>query len=56
MNYQIIAIICYKENWLGQSREGSKAKNIFLAAQNYGFDIKVYRFRLDSLREKAKCL
>ncbi len=38
----------------GISRDGSKAKNIFLAAQNYGFDVKAYRMSPESLKENGK--
>ena len=38
----------------GVSRDGSKAKNIFLAAQNYGFEVKAYRYSLESIRKNAK--
>ena len=38
----------------GVSRDGSKAKNVYLAAQNYGFNVSAYRFSLDSIREKAQ--
>ncbi|MBQ9463658.1 MAG: NHLP family bacteriocin export ABC transporter peptidase/permease/ATPase subunit [Lachnospiraceae bacterium] len=38
----------------GVSRDGSKAKNIFLAAQHYGFDVKAFRFSVKSIREKGQ--
>ena len=38
----------------GVSRDGSKAKNIFLAAQHYGFDVKAFRFSVESIREKGQ--
>ena len=38
----------------GVSRDGSKAKNIYLAAQNYGFDVKAYRFSVDSIRNSGQ--
>ena len=38
----------------GVSRDGSKAKNIYIAAQHYGFDVKAFRFSLDSIREKGQ--
>ena len=38
----------------GVSRDGSKAKNIYLAAEAYGFDVKAYRMTPESLREKGQ--
>lgn len=38
----------------GVSRDGSKAKNIVLAAQHYGFDVKAYRFSVETIRQKAQ--
>ncbi len=38
----------------GVSRDGSKAKNMFLAAEQYGFDVKAYRFSVDAIREKGQ--
>lgn len=38
----------------GVSRDGSKAKNIYIASQHYGFDVKAFRFSLDSIREKGQ--
>ena len=38
----------------GVSRDGSKAKNIYLAAQHYGFDVKAYSMSPESIREKGK--
>ena len=38
----------------GVSRDGSKAKNIFLAAQHYGFDVRAFRFSVESIREKGQ--
>ena len=34
----------------GVSRDGSNAKNIYLAAQNYGFDVKAVRTTPEALR------
>ncbi|MBQ3707382.1 MAG: NHLP family bacteriocin export ABC transporter peptidase/permease/ATPase subunit [Clostridia bacterium] len=34
----------------GVSRDGSKAKNIYLAAEHYGFNVKAFRMSPDSLR------
>ncbi|MBP5180462.1 MAG: NHLP family bacteriocin export ABC transporter peptidase/permease/ATPase, partial [Clostridiales bacterium] len=56
-------IMAYYDKWVpleqvrkdcGVSRDGSKAKNIYLAAQNYGFDVKAYRMNPDSLKEEGK--
>ena len=38
----------------GVSRDGSKAKNIYIAAQHYGFDVKAFRLSVDSIREKGQ--
>lgn len=34
----------------GVSCDGSKAKNIYLAAEHYGFNVKAFRMSPDSLR------
>jgi NHLM bacteriocin system ABC transporter peptidase/ATP-binding protein len=38
----------------GVSRDGSKAKNIYKAAQHYGFDVKAYSMNPESLKEKGQ--
>ncbi|MCR5005932.1 MAG: NHLP family bacteriocin export ABC transporter peptidase/permease/ATPase subunit [Clostridiales bacterium] len=38
----------------GVSRDGSKAKNIYLAAQHHGFDVTAYRYSVRSIRESGK--
>ena len=38
----------------GVSRDGSKAKNIYLAAQHYGFDVKAFSMSPESIKEKGK--
>lgn len=37
----------------GVSRDGSKAKNIYLAAEHYGFDVEAFRMTPKGIREKA---
>ena len=37
----------------GVSRDGSKAKNIALAAMNYGFEVKAYRYDPETIRKEA---
>lgn len=38
----------------GVSRDGSKAKNIYLAAENYGFNVEAYRMSPEMLRDEGK--
>lgn len=38
----------------GVSRDGSKAKNIYIAAQHYGFDMKAYSIGPEKLRESGQ--
>ncbi len=38
----------------GVSRDGSKAKNMVLAAQHYGFEVKAYRCSLKAIREMGE--
>ena len=38
----------------GVSRDGSKAKNIYLAAERYGFRVKAFRMSPESLKEKGQ--
>lgn len=38
----------------GVSRDGSNAKNIFLAAEHYGFDVEAYRMSPDAFFENGK--
>ena len=38
----------------GVSRDGSKAKNIYLTAENYGFEVKAYRASPESVKENGK--
>ena len=37
----------------GVSRDGSNAKNIYLAAENYGFEVKAYKMTPDSLKKEG---
>ena len=55
-------ILAYHGKWLpleqvrlacGVSRDGSNAKNIVKAAQNYGLQTKAYRYGTDELRSKG---
>ena len=56
-------ILAYYEKWIpleavrkdcGVSRDGSSAKNILLAARNYGMTAKGYRFEPESLKENGR--
>ena len=38
----------------GVSRDGSKAKNIYLAAEHYGFNVKAYKMSPDSIKENGQ--
>ena len=38
----------------GVSRDGSKAKNIYIAAQHYGFNVKAFSMSPESIREKGQ--
>lgn len=38
----------------GVSRDGSKAKNIYKAAQHYGFDVKAYSMSPETLKSKGR--
>ncbi len=53
-------LMAYYDKWVpleqvrsdcGVSRDGSKAKNIALAAMNYGFDVKAYRYDPQAIQE-----
>ena len=55
-------LMAYYGKWLpleqvrsdcGVSRDGSNAKNIYLAAQNYGFDVKAFRKSPEKLRDSG---
>ncbi|MBR1812320.1 MAG: hypothetical protein IJ773_00700 [Lachnospiraceae bacterium] len=56
-------VMAYYEKWVpleqvrvdcGVSRDGSKAKNIYLAAEHYGFKVKAIRMSPETLREKGQ--
>ena len=56
-------VMAYYEKWIpleqvrrdcGVSRDGSNARNVLLAARNYGFDADGYRMEIDALKEHAK--
>ena len=55
-------VMAYYRKWVpleqvrvdcGVSRDGSKAKNIILAARNYGFEADGYRMELNAIRKEA---
>lgn len=55
-------IMAYYNKWIpleqvrfdcGVSRDGSNAKNVLLAARNYGFEAKGFRYEPDALRESG---
>ena len=55
-------VMAYYRKWVpleqvrvdcGVSRDGSKAKNIILAARNYGFEADGYRMELNAIRNEA---
>ena len=56
-------IMAYYDKWVpleqvrvdcGVSRDGSNAKNVLIAARNYGFEAKGYRFEPESLRDEGE--
>lgn len=56
-------VMAYYNKWVpleqvrldcGVSRDGSKAKNIYLAAEHYGFDVKAYRMSPEYLKESGQ--
>ena len=55
-------VMAYYTKWIpleqvrsdcGVSRDGSNAKNIYLAAQHYGFDVNAYRMSPEVLRDEG---
>ena len=56
-------VMAYYNKWVpleqvrqdcGVSRDGSKAKNIYVAAEHYGFSVEAYRMSPDALRKNGK--
>ena len=56
-------VMAYYNKWVpleqarldcGVSRDGSKAKNIYLAAEHYGFDVKAFRMSPEHLRDEGQ--
>jgi len=56
-------VMAYYNKWVpleqvrldcGVSRDGSKAKNMILAAQHYGFEVSAYRFSLKGIQENEE--
>ncbi len=56
-------VMAYYDKWVpleqvrkdcGVSRDGSKAKNIYLAAENYGFSVSAYRMSPEALKSEGK--
>ena len=57
-------IMAYYGKWIpleqvrsdcGVSRDGSNAKNIYMAAQHYGFDVRARRMTPEEIREEGFC-
>ncbi len=55
-------VLAYYKKWIpleqvrldcGVSRDGSKMKNMFLAAEHYGMDVHGYRMEIEGLKKKA---
>ena len=56
-------VMAYYDKWVpleqvrldcGVSRDGSNAKNIYKAAERYGFKVKAYRLDTDSIKEHGE--
>ena len=56
-------VMAYYDKWVpleqvrvdcGVSRDGSKAKNIYLAAEHYGFEVDAFRMSPEALRESGQ--
>ena len=56
-------VMAYYDKWVpleqvrkdcGVSRDGSKAKNIYLAAENYGFQVSAFRMSPEALKTEGK--
>ena len=56
-------VMAYYDKWVpleqvradcGVSRDGSNAKNIYMAAESYGFDVKAYRRSPESIKENGQ--
>ncbi len=57
-------VMAYYDKWVpleqvrldcGVSRDGSNARNVLLAARNYGFEADGFRCEIDALREEIAC-
>ncbi len=56
-------VMAYYDKWVpleqvrldcGVSRDGSKAKNIYLAAEHYGFNVRAFRMNPETIRDEGQ--